>query len=93
MDRPLASRNLRRSLTSAVAAVIGLLGVHSSLAGSEDHHHMTLHSATFLDGGPLPLSMIYNIPNDTGRNRGVKSSLKRSSVPRRRHSTSSSASE
>jgi Raf kinase inhibitor-like YbhB/YbcL family protein len=68
MDTQLASRYLRRSVTAAVAAVVGLMGIHPSLAGGEDHHHMTLHSATFVDGGTLPLSMIYNIPNDTGRN-------------------------
>ena len=68
MDTQLASRYLRHPVTVAAAAVIGLMGARSSLAVGEDHHHMTLHSATFVDGGTLPLSMIYNIPTDTGRN-------------------------
>jgi hypothetical protein len=68
MDTPLESKHLRRSLTAAAAAVIGLTGVGSSSAWDEDHHHMTLHSATFVDGGTLPLSMINTIPDATGQN-------------------------
>ena len=68
MDTPLESKHLRRSLTAAAAAVIGLTGVGSSSAWDEDHHHMTLHSATFVDGGTLPLSMINPIPDATGQN-------------------------
>jgi Raf kinase inhibitor-like YbhB/YbcL family protein len=58
---------LRRWLTAIPAAVIGLTAGTSS-AWDDDHHHMTLRSATFEDGGTLPLSMINNMPNANGQN-------------------------
>lgn len=63
------SRHVRRWLIAASAAVIGLTGAgYSSAGGDEHHHHMTLHSATFTDGGALPLSMINTIPGSNGQN-------------------------
>jgi Raf kinase inhibitor-like YbhB/YbcL family protein len=60
---------VRRWLITAVAAVIGLTGVNYSSAGDDEHHHhMTLQSATFTDGGTLPLSMINTIPGSNGQN-------------------------
>jgi Raf kinase inhibitor-like YbhB/YbcL family protein len=70
MNRKLKCRNARQWLTAGSVLVIGLTGVGSSSAGDEDRdrHHMTLHSATFVVGGTLPLSMISNIPNANGQN-------------------------
>ncbi len=68
MNAPLDSKYLRRSLAAALTAVVGLAGVGSSWAWDEDHHPMTLHSATFVDGGTLPLSMINTITNAAGQN-------------------------
>ena len=68
MDKQARSRPIRRSLATASAAVLGLTVMGSSSASDEDHHHMSLHSATFVDGGTLPLSMIYNIANSAGQN-------------------------
>src|SRR5215469_17109825 len=63
------SRHVRRWLIAASAAVIGLAGAGSSSAGDDEHHHhMTLHSATFTEGGTLPLSMINTIPGSGGQN-------------------------
>src|SRR5215831_18506606 len=63
------SRHIRRSLTTASAAVLGLTVMGSSSSASdEDHHHMSLHSATFVDGGTLPRSMINTIANSSGQN-------------------------
>ena len=63
------SRHVRRSLIAASAAVIGLTAVGYSSAGDDEHHHhMTLHSATFSDGGMLPLSTINTIPGTNGQN-------------------------
>jgi Raf kinase inhibitor-like YbhB/YbcL family protein len=63
------SRHVRRCLIAASAAVIGLTGVSYSSAGDDEHHHhMTLQSATFTDGGTLPLSMINTIPGSNGQN-------------------------
>lgn len=68
MNMEVRSRLMRRSLTAASAAVLGLTVMGSSSAADEDRHHMSLHSATFVDGGTLPLSMIYNIANSAGQN-------------------------
>jgi Raf kinase inhibitor-like YbhB/YbcL family protein len=61
------SKHVRRWVIAA-SAVMGLTGASSASAGSDDHHHMTLHSATFADGGTLPLSMISAIPGANGQN-------------------------
>jgi Raf kinase inhibitor-like YbhB/YbcL family protein len=70
MNTSSESRHVRRWLIAASAAVIGLTGVGSSSASDDEehHHHMTLHSATFTDGGTLPLSMISTIPGSNGQN-------------------------
>jgi Raf kinase inhibitor-like YbhB/YbcL family protein len=57
----------RRWLAAIPAAVIGLT-VGTSSAWDDDHQHLTLRSATFEDGGTLPLSMISDIPNTSGQN-------------------------
>ena len=62
------SKHVRRWLIAASAAVIGLTGVNYSSAGDDEHHRMTLQSATFTDGGTLPLSMINTIPGSNGQN-------------------------
>jgi Raf kinase inhibitor-like YbhB/YbcL family protein len=63
------SRHVRRWLIAASAAVIGLTGAGYSSAGDDEHHHhMSLQSATFTDGGTLPLSMINTIPGSNGQN-------------------------
>ena len=62
------SRHVCRWLIAASAAVIGLTGAGYSSAGGDDEHHMTLQSATFTDGGTLPLSMINTIPGPNGQN-------------------------
>jgi Raf kinase inhibitor-like YbhB/YbcL family protein len=61
------SKRVRRSLFTASAAVIGLTAMSFSAWG-DDHHHMSLNSATFRDGGTLPLSMIRNSPGANGQN-------------------------
>jgi Raf kinase inhibitor-like YbhB/YbcL family protein len=68
MKTAVGFRQIRRSLTAASAAVLGLTVMASSAAWDDDHHHMTLHSATFVDGGTLPPSMINTIANSTGQN-------------------------
>ncbi|HEX8783257.1 MAG TPA: YbhB/YbcL family Raf kinase inhibitor-like protein [Steroidobacteraceae bacterium] len=63
------SRQVRRWLIAASAAVIGLTGAGYSSAGDDEHHHhMTLQSATFTDGATLPLSMINTLPGANGQN-------------------------
>jgi Raf kinase inhibitor-like YbhB/YbcL family protein len=63
------SKHARRSLIAAAVAIIGVSGAGSSSAWDDDHHHhMTLHSATFTDGGTLPLSMINTMPGSNGQN-------------------------
>jgi len=68
MNTNTGSNQVRRWLFAASAAVIGLTGVSLSSAWDDDHHRMTLHSATFTDGGTLPLSMINNMPGANGQN-------------------------
>ena len=48
------------------AVLLGLAAGNS--AAWDDDHHLTLHSASFADGGTLPLSVISNIPNGNGQN-------------------------
>jgi Raf kinase inhibitor-like YbhB/YbcL family protein len=63
------SRLVHRGLIATSAALIGLAGASSSSAWDDEHHqHMTLHSATFTDGGTLPLSMIGTSPGTNGQN-------------------------
>jgi Raf kinase inhibitor-like YbhB/YbcL family protein len=59
-------KHVRRWLTAASAAVIGLMGVGSSSAGNQQP--MTLTSATFADGGTLPGRMINTIRQPNGNN-------------------------
>lgn len=62
-------KQVHRSLITASLAVIGVAGMGSSSAWDDDHHHhLTLQSATFSDGGTLPLSMINTIPDANGHN-------------------------
>jgi Raf kinase inhibitor-like YbhB/YbcL family protein len=68
MNTALQSRRVPRSLAAALIAVMGLAAVAASSAGDEERHGMTLHSATFVDGGTLPLSMISTIANSSGQN-------------------------
>jgi len=63
-----ASAHGRRRLGAVLTAVIGVVAVGSAIAGDEDHLRMTLRSATFVDGGTLPVSMINTIPNSAGEN-------------------------
>jgi Raf kinase inhibitor-like YbhB/YbcL family protein len=65
MTTGVRSKHVRRALA---AAVLGLTVFGSSSAWEDEHHHMTLRSKTFEDGGTLPLSMISNIPGATGAN-------------------------
>lgn len=66
MNARSGSGYLRRSLP-AVAAALLTLALGTS-AASDDDRHMTLESATFQNGGTLPLSMISTIPNANGQN-------------------------
>jgi Raf kinase inhibitor-like YbhB/YbcL family protein len=66
MNKRSQHRHVHQHLGAAVMA-IGLTVVGSSTAWADDHH-MTLHSATFVNGGTLPLSMISTIPNGNGQN-------------------------
>jgi Raf kinase inhibitor-like YbhB/YbcL family protein len=66
MNKRFKHRHMHRCLTVAMT-VIGLTVVGSSAAWADDHH-MTLRSATFVDGGTLPLSTISNIANANGQN-------------------------
>jgi len=59
-------RHLHRSLP-ALAATLAAVAAGPSAAWDEEHH-LTLRSATFTDGGTLPLSMISNIPGANGQN-------------------------
>jgi Raf kinase inhibitor-like YbhB/YbcL family protein len=62
-------RHLHRRVAVAAAAVTGLMSVSSLPAWDEGpHQRMTLHSATFVDGGTLPLSMINTIAGANGQN-------------------------
>jgi Raf kinase inhibitor-like YbhB/YbcL family protein len=51
-----------------LTALFAIAGGGLASADDEAHHAMTLHSATFVDGGTLPLSMINTIPDATGQN-------------------------
>lgn len=63
------SKPVRRWLIASAAALTGLTAAGSSSAGDDEHHHrMTLQSATFTNGGTLPLSMINTIPGAHGQN-------------------------
>lgn len=66
MNAQLVSRHVRRCLPAIPAVLLGL-AAGTSVAWDDDHH-MTLRSATFADGGTLPLSMINNIPGSGGQN-------------------------
>jgi Raf kinase inhibitor-like YbhB/YbcL family protein len=61
------SRHLRHCLIALTALAAGVTAGTSS-AWDDEHHQLTLHSATFQDGGTLPLSMIGNIPDTSGQN-------------------------
>ena len=59
----------RHYLLAAVLTVVtAVAGMGTSFAGEEDHQRMTLRSATFADGGTLPLSMINTITDAAGQN-------------------------
>src|SRR5579862_2320699 len=60
------ARHLRRWLLAAPAALLAFAAGTSS--ARDDDHRMTLHSATFADGGTLPLSMVSNILLPNGQN-------------------------
>lgn len=69
MNSDFGSRQPRRGLAVVAAVVIGLAAVSPPYASDEEHHQrMTLHSATFAEGGTLPLSMINTIPGANGQN-------------------------
>jgi Raf kinase inhibitor-like YbhB/YbcL family protein len=65
MNARLNSGLLRRSLLAIPAALLLTAGTS---AAWDDDQRMTLRSATFTDGGTLPLSMISNIPGANGQN-------------------------
>jgi hypothetical protein len=58
----------RHYLLAPVLTVIAVAAVGPSFAADEDHQRMTLRSATFADGGTLPLTMINIITNAAGQN-------------------------
>jgi len=62
------SRRLRRWWIAIPAAVIGLSAGTATAWDDDQSRHMTLQSATFVDGGTLPLSMVSDIPNASGQN-------------------------
>jgi Raf kinase inhibitor-like YbhB/YbcL family protein len=66
MIAALKSRHLCRWWIVIPAAAIGLTA--GTASAWDDDHHMTLRSATFVDGGTLPLSMVSDIPNANGQN-------------------------
>ena len=66
MNDRLESADARRWLTAVAAVTIALTGAASSAA--DDDEHMSVRSATFTNGGTLPLSMISNIPGANGQN-------------------------
>jgi Raf kinase inhibitor-like YbhB/YbcL family protein len=51
-----------------LTAVFAIAGIGLAAADDDAHHAMTLHSATFVNGGTLPISMINNNPDATGQN-------------------------
>jgi len=55
-------------LPAVLAAATTVAAVSPSFAGDEHDQRMTLHSATFADGGTLPLSMISTITSAVGQN-------------------------
>jgi Raf kinase inhibitor-like YbhB/YbcL family protein len=58
--------NHRRKWSSAIAGTaLAAIGIGTALA---EERHMTLHSATFVNGGTLPLSMINTFPDANGMN-------------------------
>jgi hypothetical protein len=58
-------KHTRQWLNAVVAASLVAIGISTAFA---EEGSMTLHSATFANGGTLPLSMINNIPNANGIN-------------------------
>lgn len=66
MNARSGSGYLRRSLPAVAAALLAF--APGTSAASDDDQHLTLESATFQDGGTLPLSMISTIPNANGQN-------------------------
>ncbi|HYB64793.1 MAG TPA: YbhB/YbcL family Raf kinase inhibitor-like protein [Steroidobacteraceae bacterium] len=66
MNTRLSGTQLRPWLLAIPAIVLGL-AAGTSVAWDDDHR-MTLHSATFTDGGTLPVSMISNITLPSGQN-------------------------
>ncbi|HVP32880.1 MAG TPA: YbhB/YbcL family Raf kinase inhibitor-like protein [Steroidobacteraceae bacterium] len=66
MNARLSSGHPRNWLLTIPAIVLGLAAGTS--AAWDDDHRMTLHSATFTDGGTLPLSMISEIQLPNGQN-------------------------
>ena len=55
-----------RSLAALSATALTMTAFGTAVADDDHDRHMTLQSATFTDGGTLPLSMIGTIPNGTG---------------------------
>ena len=62
-----SSGRSRRCLQVIPAALLGLAAGNSTAWGDDDHH-MRVESATFTNGGTLPLSMISTIANASGQN-------------------------
>jgi Raf kinase inhibitor-like YbhB/YbcL family protein len=59
------SKHTCKWLNAVAAAALAAIGMGTALA---EEGPMTLHSATFVNGGTLPLSMINNVPGANGMN-------------------------
>src|SRR5579864_6655208 len=67
MNARSSSGQPRRCLQVIPAALL-VLAAGTSTAWGDDDHHMRVESATFTNGGTLPLSMISTIANANGQN-------------------------
>jgi Raf kinase inhibitor-like YbhB/YbcL family protein len=67
MNSEIKAGAIRRWLPAAAIVALAATSV-GSVTADDQHHHMTLRSATFKNGGTLPLSMINTIPDANGQN-------------------------
>jgi Raf kinase inhibitor-like YbhB/YbcL family protein len=65
MNTEFKNQCTRKWLNAVAVAALAAIGMGTALA---EDRPMTLHSATFANGGTLPLSMINNMPDANGLN-------------------------
>ena len=65
MNTDFKSNHTRKWSSAVAATALATIGIGTAPA---EEGHMTLHSATFVNGGTLPLSMINTFPDANGMN-------------------------